>query len=49
MLWGQVELARNTQVTGWVIYDVPKGLTLGSVWWNEVDVLVADYINYFNR
>ena len=49
LLWDEVELPRGTQVKGWVIYDVPKGLTLGSVWWNEVDVLVVDYINYFNR
>ena len=48
-LWGEVELPRSFQVSGWVVYDVPKGLTLGSIWWNEVDTLVADYIVYFKR
>ncbi len=45
-LWGDVELARNTQVSGWMVFDVPRGLTLGTIWWNEVDDIVADFISY---
>ena len=43
-LWGEVALERGTQVTGWMVFDVPKGLTLGSLWWNEVDDIIADFI-----
>ena len=46
MLWGQIELERNTQVTGWMLFEVPKGMTLGTIWWDEVDPIVADFIEY---
>jgi hypothetical protein len=49
LLWGDIQLDRNFQVAGWVIFDVPKGLTLGTLWWNEVDEVVADYIQYVRR
>lgn len=49
LLWGEVELARDFQVSGWMIFDVPKGLTLGSFWWDEVDDIVTDYIDYIRR
>ena len=49
LLWGDIQLDRNYQVEGWVIFDVPKGLTLGTLWWNEVDEVVADYIEYVRR
>ncbi|HBJ30222.1 MAG TPA: hypothetical protein DDY93_02510, partial [Dehalococcoidia bacterium] len=28
LLWGEVQLDRDFQVKGWMIFDVPKGLTL---------------------
>lgn len=43
-LWGEVELQRNTQVGGWMVFDVPKGLKLYTLWWNEVDDIIADYV-----
>ena len=46
LLWGQVELERNFQVSGWMIFDVPKGLTLGTLWWEEVDSMLSDYVDY---
>lgn len=45
-LWGDVTLDKNTQVQGWMVFDVPKGLILGTIWWDEVDSIVADYIEY---
>lgn len=45
-LWGEVELDKNFQVQGWMVFDVPKGLILGTLWWEEVDSIVADYVNY---
>ena len=45
-LWGEVELPRERQVTGWMVFDVPQGLTLGTLWWNEVDDILLDFIDY---
>ena len=49
LLWGDIQLDRNFQVQGWVIFDVPKGLTLGTLWWDEVDEVVADFVEYIRR
>ncbi len=49
LLWGQVQLDRNFQVSGWMLFDVPKGLTLGTLWWDEVDEVVLDYVEYRRR
>ncbi len=49
LLWGDIQLDRNYQVQGWVIFDVPKGLTLGTLWWDEVDEVVADFVEYTRR
>lgn len=48
-LWGEVELDRNFQVEGHIVFDVPKGLILGSLFWDEVDAIVADYVDYTRR
>ena len=49
LLWGQIQLDRNFQVSGWMLFDVPKGLTLGTLWWDEVDEVVLDYVQYQRR
>ena len=46
LLWGDVDLARNFQITGWLVFDVPKGLTLGSLFWNEVDSIIVDLVDF---
>lgn len=48
-LWGQIELDREFQVQGWMVFDVPKGLILGSLWWEEVDTIITDFIDYRRR
>jgi hypothetical protein len=42
-LWGDVELRRPSQVREWMVFDVPKGLTLGTFWWQEVDDIMTDF------
>jgi hypothetical protein len=49
LLWGDVQLDRQFQVQGWMIFDVPKGLLLSSVWWNEIDDVIVDYVSYFRN
>jgi hypothetical protein len=49
LLWGNVELEKDFQVGGWMVFDVPKGLTLGTLWWNQADDIVADFIEYTSR
>ena len=44
LLWGDIELARNTQVSGWMIFDVPRGLRLNSFTWDEVDYIITGLI-----
>ena len=48
-LWGPIELDREFQVQGWMVFDVPKGLILGSLWWEEVDTIITDFIDYQRR
>lgn len=48
-LWGKTELDRNFQVEGHIVFDVPKGLILGSLFWDEVDSIVVDFVDYSNR
>ena len=45
-LWGELEIPRGFQISGSMVFDVPKGLRLGSLWWNEVDIIVLDYVEY---
>ena len=49
LLWGEIDLDRNYQVSGWVLFDVPKGLTLGTLWWDEIDEVIGDYVEYTRR
>ncbi len=49
MLWGDIQLDRNFQVQGWMLFDVPRGLTLGTLWWDEIDEVVADFVEYVRR
>ena len=44
LLWGDIELARNTQVSGWMIFDVQRGLRLNSFTWDEVDYIITGLI-----
>ncbi len=48
-LWGQIELDKEFQVQGWMVFDVPKGLILGSLWWEEVDTIITDFVDYQRR
>lgn len=48
-LWGQIELDKEFQVQGWMVFDVPKGLILGSLWWEEVDAIITDFVEYRRR
>lgn len=42
-LWGEIELSIDRQVEGWMVFEVPVGLRLGTFWWDEVDYIVLDY------
>ena len=48
-LWGPIELDKEFQVQGWMIFDVPKGVILGSLWWEEVDTIITDFVEYRRR
>ncbi len=42
-LWGEIELSIGSQIEGWMVFEVPVGLRLGSFWWDEVDYIILDY------
>ena len=42
-LWGEIELSIGSQVEGWMVFEVPVGLRLGTFWWDEVDYIILDY------
>ncbi len=46
LLWGQVELEKDLQIEGSFIFDVPKGLILGTLWWNQTDTVSMDFVDY---
>jgi hypothetical protein len=47
VLWGEIELARGFQISGNLVFDVPKGLTLGTIFWDEVEYIPVDFIDYW--
>ena len=47
VLWGEIELARGFQVSGSLVFDVPKGLILGTIFWDEVEYIPVDFIDYW--
>ena len=40
-LWGPTELVRNFQVEGYMIFEVPQGMAITTLWWEEVDSIVG--------
>ena len=49
VLWGEMDLARGFQVSGYLVFDVPKGLILGTIFWDEVEYIPIDFVDYWNR
>ena len=47
--WGTFELARGYQIEGFLIFDVPKGLLLGTLFWDEVEYIPVDFVNYLEN
>ena len=47
VLWGEIELARGFQVSGSLVFDVPKGLILGRIFWDEVEYIPVDFVDYW--
>ena len=49
LLWGDVELARKFQVSGHIAFDVPKGLILGTLFWDEIEYIPVDFLDYWKK
>ena len=49
VLWGEVELPRKTQVEGYIVFDVPKGVILGTLFWDEIEYIPVDFIDYWKK
>jgi hypothetical protein len=46
LLWQITDLPRNHQVEGYLVFDVPKGLVLGTLFWDEVEYIPVDFVDY---
>ena len=42
-LWGDVVLDKGTQAEGWLVFEVPVGLQLDTLWWNQSDEILARF------
>ena len=49
LLWGDIELARKFQVAGYIAFDVPKGLILGTLFWDEIEYIPVDFLDYWKK
>ena len=47
VLRGEMELSRGFQVSCSLVFDVPKGLRLGTIFWDEVEYIPVDFIDYW--
>ena len=46
LLWEITDLPRDYQVEGFLVFDVPKGLVLGTLFWDEVEYIPVDFLDY---
>lgn len=42
-LWGKVDLVKDYQISGWMLFEIPRDLKLDALWWNEADDIVASF------
>ncbi len=49
ILWDSFDLARGYEIQGFLIFDVPKGLLLGTLFWDEVEYIPVDFVNYLEN
>ena len=49
VLWDTFQLARGYEIEGFLIFDVPKGLLLGTLFWDEIEYLPVDFVNYLEN
>lgn len=42
-LWGEIELTKGTQASGWLFFEVPVGLRISALWWIEADSIVIRF------
>ena len=40
-LWGSMDLVRDFQIEGYLIFEIPQGMPITTLWWEEVDSIVA--------
>ena len=39
--WGEVELIKGYQASGWMVFEIPAGLEVDTLWWNEADDIIV--------
>ena len=49
IFWDKTELPRNFQVGGYLVFDIPKGLIIGTLFWDEVEYVPVDFVDYWKN
>ena len=44
---GETDLPRQRQIGGSIVFDIPKGTILGTLFWDDVEYVPVDYIDYY--
>ena len=47
IFWGETDLPRQRQIGGSIVFDIPKGTILGTLFWDDVEYVPVDYIDYY--
>ena len=49
IFWDKTELPRDFQVGGYLVFDIPKGLIIGTLFWDEVEYIPVDFVDYWKN
>ena len=49
IFWDKTELPRDFQVGGYLVFDVPKGLIIGTLFWDEIEYIPVDFVDYWKN
>jgi hypothetical protein len=46
-LWGSADVDKGFQAVGWMVFEIPVGLKLDSLWWKEADEILVKFDSPF--
>ena len=46
-LWGSADVNKGFQAAGWMVFEIPVGLKLDTLWWKEADDILVKFDSPF--